>query len=252
MLRADWNNLVGPDHALLCTPVAVTSVAVTLDVSRLAGARHRTLCQNIRRQLCAQFGHSFAQKIVFTTAPKTTLSDKDIRAQRNAARLLKRQNQTAAVHNNMTRVMKQLAGKRYAIATLLIDHWAAIVGERLASFSVPLRYRAGRTIGQYSTLDIKVDPAFIVEFEYSQTAILARLNSTIGFLAVHRLRVTPGKMNVIAEKNTLQLCESEQRAACEKFDDLPDTKLRQALIGLEQARRLRKNTLPPTTQPSLT
>lgn len=244
-LRADWVNLVGPDHALLCTPVAVTPAAVTLEVSSLVGAQCRTLCQDIQRQLRAHFGRSFAQKIILTTAEKAKFSEseKEIRAQRNAVRVLKRQNQTAAVHKNVTRVMKQLAGKRYAISALLIDHWAAIVGERLASFSVPLRYRAGQTIGQYSTLDIKVDPAFIVEFEYSQTAILARINSTTGFRAVHRLRITPGKIDAVAEKNTPQLCESEQRASVEKFDDLPDTKLRQALIGLEKTRRLRKKFL---------
>ncbi len=240
-LRADWVNLVGPDHALLCTPVAVTPVVATLEVSSLAGAQHRTLCQDIQRQLRAHFGHSFAQKIVFTVAKKTNSSEKEIRAQRNAVRVLRRQNQTAAIHRNITRFMKQLAGKRYAISALLIDHWAAIVGDRLASFSVPLRYRAGQTIGQYSTLDTKVDPAFVVEFEYNQTTILARINSTIGFRAVHRLRIKPGKMDAVEKKNIPQLCESEQRASVQKFDDLPDTKLRQALIGLEKTRRLRKN-----------
>lgn len=77
----------------------------------------------------------------------------------------------------------------------LITAWPAVVGEATAAKCRPLRLkrpRRGSAPETGGTLELAVDPAFVLEVKHMAPLILERVNTHLGWRGVARLRLVDG------------------------------------------------------------
>lgn len=88
-------------------------------------------------------------------------------------------------------VLPQIAGAALGKQGLgeaqLIQHWAAIVGERFAKSSSPEKLSFPRGARRDGTLKLRVAPGIALEIQHSEPVLLERINGFFGYRAVTRL-----------------------------------------------------------------
>ena len=98
-----------------------------------------------------------------------------------------RRGRVQAVGAMLPRIAGRALDKQGLGEAQLVQHWGAIVGERLAGGSSPEKLsfvRGGRRDG---TLKLRVAPGLALEIQHSEPTILERINGFFGYRAVARL-----------------------------------------------------------------
>jgi hypothetical protein len=143
-----------------------------------------------------------------------------------------------------------LKAQGFAAADLL-RHWPAIVGDRLAGHSMPLRMMwpprpkaAPPDAGpEPATLIVKVEGALALEVEMASAQIIERINAVFGWRCVSRLRIRQGPVTIAAPKTAAAppvLPPGEERKLGAALAGVEDEALRDALARLGRAVKARR------------
>jgi hypothetical protein len=98
-----------------------------------------------------------------------------------------RRGRTQTVGAILPRIAGRALGRNGLGEAQLVQHWPAIVGDRLAGGSSPERLSFRRGARRDGTLRLKVAPALALEIQHDEPAILERINGFFGYRAVARL-----------------------------------------------------------------
>jgi hypothetical protein len=153
----------------------------------------------------------------------------------------------------LARHFHKLAGASFAsrgraIADLM-QHWPAVVGERLASISRPERMKWPKTVGpeqQGGILIIKSAPGHALDLQHETQLIIERINSYLGFGAVSCIRIQQSSRAFAdskIEKNSL-LSPEVSHLIDRKLESIADDKLKAALRRLGSGALARRTDSP--------
>lgn len=99
-----------------------------------------------------------------------------------------------ALASTLPKVTAPIFKKRgFAEAGILTD-WPAIVGEHLASHTMPEKIAFARGARSAGTLHIVTESAFAPELQHLEPQVLERINGYFGYHAVARLRIQHGRV----------------------------------------------------------
>jgi hypothetical protein len=90
----------------------------------------------------------------------------------------------------LPRVAGKALGKQGLGEAQLVQHWAEIVGERLAKSTSPERLSFTRGARRDGTLKLRVAPGIALEIQHSEPILLERINGFFGYRAVARIALS--------------------------------------------------------------
>lgn len=119
-----------------------------------------------------------------------------------------------------------LAGSR------IISEWRAIVGEKLASRSLPqkLSFPAGKKTG--GTLSIAVENGFATELQHIQQMIIERLAVYFGYRAVARITISHSYQPEQKKPAAKPLSKNLNKDCLKLTEQVEDEELRAALASI--------------------
>ena len=136
--------------------------------------------------------------------------------------------------------------------THIFEHWADIVGDKLARRTLPQRLSNASGPKGRATLTIRVDGAAGLELQHLEPQVLERINGFYGYAAVGRLRFVQGPL---ADRRTPQQSASQPLSASEQADldtslaSLAPGPLKSALAKMGE--QVRRRTAPPNKSETL-
>lgn len=142
-------------------------------------------------------------------------------------------------------VTESVRRRRGRMPAALFERWRDIVGADVAAQCCPERYVRVRDAG---TLVIRVDGPVALELQHLAPQLIERLNSYLGYHAVHRISLYQGTMTqtiAIASPAWRDNPSDDEVDSAESLDDssLDGTPLDAALAGLRRGlrRQARRN-----------
>ena len=120
----------------------------------------------------------------------------------------------------------------------LVEAWAGIVGPSLADTTIP------RSLVQ-GTLTLGCSGPVAMELEHLSTALMARINQSLGGQTVRRLRFVQTMNFRTSPQPIPRRSPSVEIAASQAVASLPEGPLRDALFGLGRAVLARSASRPP-------
>lgn len=127
----------------------------------------------------------------------------------------------------------------------LISSWPEIIGSRLSLYSRPVKIEWKKLRKDHSfenkaepaTLIILVESAFALELQHMVPTIIERVNALYGWRCIKNVVLKQG--NVARpkrpQKEVLPLSEEAQKTITQSVQDIPDDRLKNALIHLGEA-----------------
>jgi hypothetical protein len=100
---------------------------------------------------------------------------------------VQRRGQMRAIGAMLPKVAGAALGKNGIAEAQLLQHWAAIVGERLAQATCPEKLVFSQGERRDGTLRLSVAPGFAPEIQHGEPVLLDRINGFFGYRAVARL-----------------------------------------------------------------
>lgn len=105
-----------------------------------------------------------------------------------------------AIGDQVSKLLEPLNGNRAAnkqfAALDLVVAWPEIVGPRLAGLCLPVKLKpAPKTRSRHAkaadggVLEVRADPAMVIDLDYGQALIVERINAFYGYAAVSALKV---------------------------------------------------------------
>ena len=98
-----------------------------------------------------------------------------------------RRGRVRTVGTILPRVAAKALGKRGLGEAQLAQHWAEIVGDRLAAATSPEKLSFPRGERRDGTLRLRVAPGIALEVQHSEPVLLERINGFFGYRALARL-----------------------------------------------------------------
>lgn len=96
------------------------------------------------------------------------------------------------------RSLPKIAGKalgRHGLAEAgLVSDWTAIVGDRLAEATLPIKLAFPRGERRDGTLHVRVAGALALELQHLTPQLLERINGYLGYRGVERIRIERGPL----------------------------------------------------------
>lgn len=135
---------------------------------------------------------------------------------------------------------KALRERGFDTAAIVTD-WPAIVGELLASETVPEKLVRPRGANSGGTLHIRVNGAFATELQHLEPVMIERINGFFGYAAVARLALIQGPVSPYTRKRKKSPDRAESAplpaALIGELAEIEDEDLRAALERLGRALR---------------
>lgn len=103
-----------------------------------------------------------------------------------------RQGAMRAIARNLPQIAGKALGKQGLAEAGLVADWAAIVGERLAADTLPVKLAFPRGERRNGTLHVRVAGALALELQHLSPQLLERINGYLGYRGVERLRLERG------------------------------------------------------------
>lgn len=143
----------------------------------------------------------------------------------------------------MPDIIEKALAERGISEAVLISDWAAIVGERVASYARPIQLqwaprapkRNPEAPATAATLVLRIEGAFALEAQHSAASILARVNGHLGWRCIERVAFRQGPLPEPSTKRTgpppppSREAEAEARRTAATIEDM---ELREALTRL--------------------
>jgi len=139
------------------------------------------------------------------------------------------------------RITRPLLRRRGLANAQMVAKWRDIIGEALASQSIPQRYVPDRQGG--GTLHIRVGGAWAIEFQHLEPQIVERINGFFGYRAVTRLALIQGPVAKVDRGRPVGGPPTGRHAdpiETGTVADIRDDELRQAFEQLATAIRSRQ------------
>jgi len=142
------------------------------------------------------------------------------------------------------RSLPKIAGKalgRHGLAEAgLVADWTAIVGERFAEATLPVRLQFPRGERRDGTLHVRVAGALALELQHLAPQLLERINGYLGYRGVERLKIERGPMPRPARRLAEPTAEefgaaADEAALAETVGAVADPALRMSLARLGRA-----------------
>jgi hypothetical protein len=149
-----------------------------------------------------------------------------------------RRGRTRAIGAMLPQIAGRALGRNGLGEAQLIQHWAAIVGERLALGTSPERLSFHRGDRRDGTLRLSVAPGLALEIQHDEPVILERINGFFGYRAVARLALEQTWVPRHPAPARRRPLAAEERAALDRsVAAVGDDGLRAALARLGAAIR---------------
>lgn len=125
--------------------------------------------------------------------------------------------------------------------TDLVLYWDEIVGQRLATFSEPVKLRwpprGTARHGEWqdpATLVVRIESGFALEMQHLTGAVIERINAHLGWNCVGKIALKQGPLQRRSARKEPRLAPSAalRATAAAKVADIDDGNLRQALTRL--------------------
>jgi hypothetical protein len=142
------------------------------------------------------------------------------------------------------RSLPKIAGKalgRHGLAEAgLVADWTAIVGDRLAEATLPVRLAFPRGERRDGTLSVRVQGSLALELQHLTPQLLERINGYLGYRGVERIKIERGPLpraaRHLAEPDAPGFDEAESEAAISSaVAGIGEAALRQSLARLGRA-----------------
>jgi hypothetical protein len=144
----------------------------------------------------------------------------------------------------LTRAAFERHGFAYGEA---LRQWDAIVGERLARHTRPLKLkwpRQGSSPQKYGgVLTVQAAPGFAMELHYESPRLIERLNGYLGYGAISAIKIVPGRPAPQAgsPEPAPALAPEDDAALKERLAGIADGGLKEALARLGAGVKSRKS-----------
>jgi hypothetical protein len=136
----------------------------------------------------------------------------------------------------LPRIAGKALGKQGLGEAQLVQHWAEIVGERLAKSTSPGKLSFTRGARRDGTLKLRVEPGIALEIQHGEPVLLERINGFFGYRAVARLTLQQTLQPREEPPPRLRrLDDGETEALAERVAQVGDEDLRAALQRLGAA-----------------
>jgi hypothetical protein len=136
----------------------------------------------------------------------------------------------------VSRIAAPMWRKRGFAESRIITDWAAIVGDAIAPYCVPLRIARPQRHGGGGALYVRAAGAWAVELHHLSPQILDRVNSFLGFQAVTELKIVQGPVPSAPQRRRPKPLPPDARhLISEAVSEVPDDGLRDALERLGEA-----------------
>jgi len=152
---------------------------------------------------------------------------------------VKRRKGMQALGGPITKLTRQTFGERGLADGAIVNNWATIAGDMLASASLPekIAYVAGQK-GR-GTLHLRVaNSGLATEIQHLEPLLLERVNSYFGYQAVARLKLIHGPLPPPAKGKAFELqplSDEQTRALAGDLVNVDDPDLKAALEKLGQS-----------------
>lgn len=135
------------------------------------------------------------------------------------------------------------ANKQFA-ALDLVTAWPEIVGPRLAGVCLPVKLKpAPKTRSRHARaadggiLEVRADPAMVIDLDYGQALIVERINAFYGYSAVSALKVIAKPLpklqhSLQGQTKPAAPTQAEMKKAAQQTQAVQDPDLRKALEAL--------------------
>jgi hypothetical protein len=148
-----------------------------------------------------------------------------------------------------------LAAQGFAASDIIVA-WPEIVGERLASFTQPIKIEWKRRSAnadpeqrpEPATLIVRVESAFALEMQHLTPVIIERVNAHYGWRCIGRMVLKQGPVRRLAPESPRPVTVSDQdrRRIGSAVEPITEDGLRAALDRLGQAVIGSRRGTPPT------
>jgi hypothetical protein len=108
----------------------------------------------------------------------------------------------------------------------IIKNWKSIVGEKMFKCVGPLKIKK---INNENILSIKVNKNVMIEIEYSRDQIIEKINSYLGFKAIHKIQII-SKDSSLEIKKKITLSEN----ILKKINEIENENLKKIFLRLNK------------------
>jgi hypothetical protein len=150
----------------------------------------------------------------------------------------RRRGMMRAVGRELTRVAGRALGRRGLGEAQLVAEWRAVVGDQLASETLPMKLSFPQGGRRNGVLKLRVTSAAALSVQHREPQILERINGFLGYGAVARLALVQGPLpnrNQAASRPKRPLSPAEAAALSERVSQVSDPGLKSALERLGTA-----------------
>ena len=145
-----------------------------------------------------------------------------------------------SISKSVASVTGKVFGKKYNMLGRIVTHWEDIVGEDVATRSIPvkLNYRKKRGKKPEFVLEIGANSSEATILSYRVDLILQRMNRIFGDKVITAIRFVPFVVNEslsIRKKMVKPLTDDEINIISTSLDEVEDTEIRKKLQLLGQS-----------------
>jgi hypothetical protein len=108
----------------------------------------------------------------------------------------------------------------------IIKNWKKIVGEKMFKCAAPLKIKK---INNENILSINVNKNVMIEIEYSRDQIIGKINSYLGFKAIHKIQII-SKVSSLEIKKKITLSEN----ILKKINEIENENLKKIFLRLNK------------------
>jgi hypothetical protein len=149
-----------------------------------------------------------------------------------------RRGRTRAIGAELPRIAGPVLGKHGFGEAQLLQHWASIIGDKLAEGTMPEKLTFLRGERRDGTLHLVVASGLAPEIQHREPVLLERINAFFGYRAVARLTLRqglPSRSRNRGPKLPRPLEGAEASELDRRVAEVPDPELRAALRRLGAA-----------------
>tara|TARA_B100001121_G_scaffold160516_1_gene140170 strand:- start:636 stop:1121 length:486 start_codon:yes stop_codon:yes gene_type:complete len=129
--------------------------------------------------------------------------------------------------------VKKLINKKGQIYSETLDKWRYFVGEDLFDVSFPKSFKNENKLGP-SYLTVMVKRGNEVNFEYSKSLIIERINSFFGYDAVQNIKLVSFQEKIQSFKSNKDIFGVTKNKYQKQISDIKNEKIKNSLIELSK------------------